>query len=103
MMSGLLTSTLTQQAVTYPVFEAESHGSAIDKAEVSRATTFSAYDGNTIALAAYDSLREQQAIFNGAFQAPAEDILPVVPVCSSGDCRWPAYGTLAICGGVANL
>ncbi|KAK1753682.1 hypothetical protein QBC47DRAFT_304021 [Echria macrotheca] len=103
MMSGLLTSTLTQQAVTYPQFEAESHGSATDKAEIARATTFSAYNGNTIALAAYDSLREQQAIFNGAFQAPAEDILPVAPVCSSGECRWPPYGTLAICGGVANL
>ena len=52
---------------------------------------------------AYDSFREQQAIFNGAFQAPAEELLPVTPTCSSGECRWPPYGTLAICGEVANL
>ena len=49
MISGLLTSTLTQQAVTYPVFEAESHRPE-DRAEIDRATIFSAYDGNTIAL-----------------------------------------------------
>ena len=117
MISGLLTSTLTQQAVSYPLVEAESHNPS-EKAEVQRATTFSAYDGNTIALAAYDSLREQQAIFNGAFQAPApetdsnsdtgsnsedDNIAPITPTCSSGECTWPPYGTLAICGSVANL
>lgn len=53
--------------------------------------------------AAYDSVREQQAIFNGAFQAPTEEILPIAPICSSGECRWPPYGSLAICGGVVNL
>jgi len=26
-----------------------------------------------------------------------------MPICSSGECRWPPYGSLAICGGVANL
>jgi len=57
MISGLLTSTLTQQAVTYPVFEAESHGPG-DKAEIDRATTFSAYDGNTIALGQPISYRQ---------------------------------------------
>jgi len=49
MISGLLTSTLTQQAVTYPVFDADSQGPE-DRAEINRASTFSAYDGNTIAL-----------------------------------------------------
>ncbi|KAK3339719.1 hypothetical protein B0T25DRAFT_466605 [Lasiosphaeria hispida] len=102
MISGFLTSTLTQQAVTYPVFEAESHGPG-DKAEINRATTFSAYDGSTIVLAAYDSVREQQAIFSGAFQAPADEIPPASPICSSGECYWPPYGSMAICGGVANL
>ncbi|KAK4445359.1 hypothetical protein QBC34DRAFT_451388 [Podospora aff. communis PSN243] len=112
MISGLLTSTLTQQAVSYPLREASSHNNSSEKAQVDRATTFSAYNGNTMALAAHDSLREQQAIFNGAFQAPGggldssnDDnmIAFITPTCSSGECVWPRYGTLAICGSVANL
>ncbi len=27
----------------------------------------------------------------------------VGPICSSGECTWPSYGSLAICGDVANL
>jgi len=27
----------------------------------------------------------------------------VSPVCSSGECTWPSYGSLAVCGDVANL
>lgn len=49
MMSGLFTSTLTQQAIEYQVVEAPSQ-SASDKATVDRATIFSLYDGNGLSI-----------------------------------------------------
>ncbi|KAK3337607.1 hypothetical protein B0T19DRAFT_481899 [Cercophora scortea] len=102
MLSGLFTSTLTQQVISYPVITAESHG-VNDTATVDRATTFSAYDGNQLVFGAYDTAREQQAVFQGAFTAPQEPAQQVRPVCSSGDCSWPLYGSLAVCGEVVNL
>ncbi|KAK0634213.1 hypothetical protein B0T14DRAFT_534127 [Immersiella caudata] len=102
MLSGLFTSTLMQQAVRYEVIAAESHGIA-DIATVDRATTFSAYDGDQLMLAPYDTAREQQAIFQGAFSPPNETIPHVRPTCSSSQCTWPNYGSLAVCGDVANL
>ncbi len=49
MMSGLFTSTLTQQAITYDVLEAKSSRSN-DTATVDRATVFSTYDGDKLAI-----------------------------------------------------
>ncbi|KAK3695708.1 hypothetical protein B0T22DRAFT_369542 [Podospora appendiculata] len=102
MLSGLFTSTLTQQVISYPVITAESHG-ANDTATVDRATSFSAYDGNQLVFDPYDTSREQQAVFQGAFTAPQEPAQQVRPVCSSGECSWPLYGSLAVCGEVVNL
>lgn len=39
----------------------------------------------------------------GAFFVPNETVPFVSPVCSSGHCEWPLYGSLAICSDVANL
>ncbi len=58
---------------------------------------------NTHPPAPYDTLREQQVIFEGIFTPPTERVPHVRPICSSGECRWQPYGSLAICGGVANL
>lgn len=122
MLSGLFTSTLTQQAIAYEVLAAESNRSN-DTATIDRATTFSTYDGNHLAIsklqtlasrlplsiktyphtAPYDTLREQRAIFEGIFTPPTEAVLEVKPNCSSGECTWSPYGSLAICSGVANL
>ncbi|KAK4194537.1 hypothetical protein QBC40DRAFT_290624 [Triangularia verruculosa] len=102
MLSGLFTSTLTQQAITYQVEKALSL-QANDTATVDRATTFSTYDGNVLALTPYDTLREQRAIFDGIFTPSTERVPEVRANCSSGDCTWPAYGSLAVCSGVANL
>lgn len=121
MMTGLFTSTLTQQAIQYPLVQAVS-SNASDVATVDRVTIFSGYDGNKLTLgkfarihaclvavlplmptAPYGATRQQQALFQGAFAVPSESISEVQPLCSSGDCNWPPYGSLAICGGVANL
>lgn len=47
MLSGLLTSTITQQAISYTVVEAVSRDNN-STATIDRATTFSAYDGNRL-------------------------------------------------------
>lgn len=47
MLSGLFTSTLTQQAITYPLLEAVATNSN-ESATVDRATSFSTYDGNDL-------------------------------------------------------
>lgn len=54
-------------------------------------------------VAPYDTLREQRAIFEGFFTPSTERVTELRANCSSGDCIWPAYGSLAVCGGVANL
>ncbi|KAK4162908.1 hypothetical protein QBC43DRAFT_379646 [Cladorrhinum sp. PSN259] len=103
MLSGLFTSTLTQQAIAYKMADAESNHPN-DTATIDRATTFSMYDGsNALAIRPYDTLREQQAIFDGITTPPTETVLEVRPNCTSGQCTWPRYGSLAACGGVANL
>jgi hypothetical protein len=57
----------------------------------------------TYGLAPFDTAREQRAIFGGAFSAPTEIVPEVKPSCSSGRCTWPLYGSLAICGDIANI
>ncbi|KAK1757952.1 hypothetical protein QBC47DRAFT_294676 [Echria macrotheca] len=102
MMSGLFTSTLTQQAIEYHVQDAPSNNTR-DTATVDRATIFSLYDGNDLTIAPFDTAREQRALFDGAFSAPTEIVPEVEPTCSSGRCTWPLYGSLAICGDIANI
>jgi hypothetical protein len=51
----------------------------------------------------FDASREKQALINGAFLPQNEQVPDVTPVCSSGECQWPTYGSLAICSTVANL
>ena len=48
MLSGLFTSTLTQQAISYTVIQAVSNNNGT--ALVNRATTFSTYDGHGLAI-----------------------------------------------------
>lgn len=120
MLSSLFTSTLTQQAITYDMVSAESNN-LNDTATIDRATVFSVYNGDDLDIgkshllgfiifadglfpsAPYDTLREQRAIFHGVFTPPTEAVTEVKPNCSSGECTWSPYGSLAICGGVANL
>ncbi|KAK5651785.1 hypothetical protein OQA88_11652 [Cercophora sp. LCS_1] len=102
MISGLFTSTLTQQAIDYPLILAESHGPS-RAASIHRATTFSVYDGHGLAITPYDTAREQRAIFQGAFSGPQEVVPDVQPSCSSSECTWSRYGSVTICGDVANI
>ncbi|KAB5522048.1 hypothetical protein GE09DRAFT_1044110 [Coniochaeta sp. 2T2.1] len=102
LVSGLLTSTFTQMAVTYPVIQAEAkNGNEV--ATVERATGFSVYDGANLVPGPFEAVREQQAVYTGGFFPPNEEAPHLPPVCSSGDCVWPVYGSLAVCSSVVNL
>ncbi|OIW34269.1 hypothetical protein CONLIGDRAFT_626323 [Coniochaeta ligniaria NRRL 30616] len=102
LVSGLLTSTFTQMAITYPVIQAEAKNGT-EVATIERATGFSVYNGNELIPGPFEAVREQQAVYQGGFYPPNEDAPHVAPVCSSGDCVWPTYGSLAVCSDVVNL
>lgn len=102
LVSGLMTSTFTQMAITYPVIQAEAK-KGTETATVERATHFSVYDGNELIPGPFEAVREQQAVYQGGFYPPNEEAPHVAPVCSSGDCTWPTYGSLAVCSDVVNL
>lgn len=50
-----------------------------------------------------DQIHLKQAIFNGAFTAPNETIVPIAPDCPSAECKWPIYHSLSVCTKVVNL
>ncbi|KAJ9133832.1 hypothetical protein NKR23_g10502 [Pleurostoma richardsiae] len=99
-LSSLLTSTITQQAIQSRERKAEASGGI---AEVARATVFSLYNRSGQVLGPYDTSREKQALLDGAFFTPNETVVHIAPVCSSGDCRWDSYGSLAVCSDIVNL
>jgi hypothetical protein len=99
-ISGVITSTLTQQAVDYQQLQAiTTNGTAT----VPRATTFSLFDGNDLALGPQEMVRGKQAMFNGALSMPSVLIPPNAPDCSSGNCDWDFYGSVSLCSDVVNL
>lgn len=103
LVSGLMTGTFTQMAITYPVILAEARNGS-ETATVERATGFSVYDGGEKLIPGpFEAVREQQAVYQGGFYPPDEEAPHLSPVCSSGDCVWPVYGSLAVCSGVVNL
>jgi len=50
-----------------------------------------------------DELRIQEAYLTAAYLVPNQPLPEVEPVCSSGDCDWPVYGSLGICTEVVNI
>ncbi|KAB5575307.1 hypothetical protein GE09DRAFT_1091628 [Coniochaeta sp. 2T2.1] len=99
-ISGLLTSTVTQQAIEYPLRRAPSDNGT---ASVGIATEFSMSNGTDLHLANSETTQLKQAIFNGAFAVSRSTLPSIAPTCSSADCEWPLYGSLAICSEVVNL
>lgn len=50
-----------------------------------------------------DELLVQTAYLAAAYLGPNQTLPGVDPICSSGDCDWPIYGTLGICAEVVNI
>ncbi|KAK7931155.1 hypothetical protein PG985_001867 [Apiospora marii] len=99
-LSGILTSTLTQQALQFQTSLAVSQNQT---AQVQRCSNFDLYDGQGIKIGTGDQIHLKQAIFNGAFTAPNETIAPIAPDCPSAECKWPIYHSLSVCTEAVNL
>ena len=50
-----------------------------------------------------DDLLVQTAYLTAAYLGPNQTLPGVDPICSSGDCDWPIYGSLAICAEIVNI
>lgn len=49
------------------------------------------------------SSREKQSIQRGIYHRIDEEISPLQPTCSTPDCQWPTFDTLAICAATADV
>jgi len=47
--------------------------------------------------------REKKSIVEGLYYPASENLPPVHPTCSSGDCRWPNFNSLAVCATTAEI
>jgi hypothetical protein len=50
-----------------------------------------------------DELLIQTAYLTAAYLGPNQTLPGVDPICSSGDCDWPIYGSLGICAETVNI
>ena len=50
-----------------------------------------------------DELLIQEAYLTAAYLGPNQTLPGVDPICSSGDCDWPVYGSLGICTEIVNM
>jgi hypothetical protein len=50
-----------------------------------------------------DELLVQTAYLTAAYLGPNQTLPGVDPICSSGDCDWPKYGSLGICAETVNI
>ena len=50
-----------------------------------------------------DDLLVQTAYLTAAYLGPNQTLPGVDPICSSGDCDWPIYGSLGICAEIVNI
>ena len=50
-----------------------------------------------------DELLVQNAYLTAAYLGPNQTLPGVDPICSSGDCDWPIYGSLGLCAEVVNI
>ncbi|KAK4128919.1 hypothetical protein N657DRAFT_668058 [Parathielavia appendiculata] len=95
LLTGFLLSPLTQGAITYPTrsFEAGSGTAAVARSE--------SYSHPT----PYDNLdtREKQAIHSGIYHPVDEEVPPLQPLCSTGNCQWQNFSSLAVCSAVADV
>ncbi|KAK4141836.1 uncharacterized protein C8A04DRAFT_13703 [Dichotomopilus funicola] len=47
--------------------------------------------------------REKRAIQSGIYHAVDTEVPPLQPLCSSGDCQWASFSSLAVCAAVADV
>ncbi|KAL2161406.1 hypothetical protein VTH06DRAFT_7967 [Thermothelomyces fergusii] len=95
LLTGFLLSPFIQGAITYPTRTLEAGNGA---ATIARSESYShprPYERL--------DLREKQAIQSAIYQAPNAEVPHLQPICSSGECRWQNFSSLAVCAAVADV
>ena len=115
LLTSFLLSPLTQGAITYPTrsFEAGSgtasvarsgsysHPTPYGKQSLPQQTIKSTNLNHNLS-ESLDS-REKHAIQSGIYHAVDADAPQLQPVCSSGNCEWRNFSSLAVCAAVADV
>ncbi|KAH8887657.1 hypothetical protein GQ53DRAFT_749727 [Thozetella sp. PMI_491] len=99
-VTGLITSTLTQQAVDYEQLDAIT---TTANATLNRATIFSLYNKGNLELGPWEMVRAKQAMLDGGLYVPNGTFPHITPECPSGNCDWDTYGSIGICSDLVNL
>ncbi|KXX82901.1 hypothetical protein MMYC01_200620 [Madurella mycetomatis] len=99
LLTAFLISPLTQGAITYPTrsFEAGS-----GTATVARSESYAHPEPYTLSNAILDT-REKQAIQSGIYHPVSREVPHLQPICSSGECQWRNFSSLAVCAAVADI
>ncbi|KAK3310477.1 uncharacterized protein B0T15DRAFT_507150 [Chaetomium strumarium] len=100
LLTGFLVSPLTQGAISYPTRTVEAGGGT---ATVARSESYSHPAPYATRLSETLDTREKQAIQSGIYHAVDEQLPDLQPVCSSGNCEWRNFSSLAVCGAVADI
>ncbi|KAF5003079.1 hypothetical protein FDECE_10360 [Fusarium decemcellulare] len=100
LVSALLTSTLTQSVVSYPTRLAPVPGNP--NATASRAGQYFWNTANTFSQMEHTSWVEQH-IYQGLNQPYMEELELDTPKCTTSECRWKPFSSLAICGTAWNV
>jgi len=99
-ITAFFTSTVTQQAVAYV---SSRQPLLSGNASVARTATLSRSNGNAFHFANGDQLAFESSLLSAAYLGPDQKPPQVEPVCSTGDCDWPIYGSIGICAEVINI
>ncbi|KAE9366582.1 hypothetical protein N431DRAFT_548413 [Stipitochalara longipes BDJ] len=103
---SIAVSPITQQIITYPTRLVPIQTGQL-AASVGRSTYWDAYidpPGYSAFGVFYDVDQPTRlALLSGMWTAPNVTILPVSPVCSTANCTFPVYNSLALCSSVANV
>ncbi|KAK3335417.1 hypothetical protein B0T19DRAFT_395280 [Cercophora scortea] len=96
-----LSSPLTQAAIVTHHTRLVPDNNAV--AAVARSESYSSTERQRAMSGGGLDVRQKQAIQLGLHQPVDEKLLEVQPTCSSGECHWPSFESLAICVDVADV
>ena len=98
-VSNLLFDPFMQQIVVYPDYAVP----AGEPASVSRSQRYMAYEEGGLPLPSVVDLSMKGAVYNGVFAIKDEAAMGVDHTCSTGNCSFPEFSSLAICNTCVNV
>lgn len=98
LLTSFASSPLTQAAITYPTrLGVGGNGTAT----IARGDLY-AHPEYTVLTEEVD-IREKQAIQQGLYQPVDQELLGSQPFCTSSECQWQVFSSLAVCAAVADI